>query len=169
MRITSKFILLLPMFGVCCAALTQAPQQPTIAIESKNPTAESGQPIPIHIVLKNTAEREFTIFRSVGGGHGEHYYSISVKGPDGKPATLTDYGAAAMNHPPIAGSKIMKTVVPGADVDEYVIVSRMFNMALTGTYVVQASRVSPVDPATILKSNVINITVVPKSEETEPK
>ena len=169
MRLRNKCTLLLPMFGICGAALTQASQQPTILIDSKISTVKLGEPIHIHIDLKNTTDHEFTVFRSVGGGRGEQYYSISVTGPDGNPAAFTEYGAAVMNHPPIAGSKMMKTMAPGEDVDEYVTISRMFDMTSVGTYVVQASRASPLNPAIILTSNTINITIVPKSEETEPK
>jgi hypothetical protein len=63
----------------------------------------------------------------------------------------------------------MVTVAPGEAVDDNVTVSRMFDMTATGTYFIQVSRASPLDPAIILKSNIITITVVPKSEETELK
>ena len=170
MRITSKFTLLLPILGMCCAALTQTPQQPTITIESKNPTVESGQPIHVHIVLKNMTERQFTVFKSVGGARGEQYYMISVTGPDGSPVALTEYGAAAQKYVGmVAGSKIMKHLAPGEETDEYVMVSHMFDMGAAGTYVIQASRPSPLDPTIALKSNIINISVVPKSEAAEPK
>lgn len=160
MRLSRKCTLLLTMFGICCAALTQAPQQPTITIESKNPTFESGQPIHVHIVLKNTTNREFTVFKSVGGGRGEQYYLVSVTGPDGNPAALTEYGAAVQkNLGVVSGSTIMKHLAPGEDVDEYVTISRMFEMTPAGTYVVQASRASPLDPAVILKSNTLTISV----------
>jgi hypothetical protein len=150
------------MFGIYCAALTQAPQQPTITIESKNPTVESGLPIPLHIVLKNTAERQFTVFKSVGGARGEQYYLISVTGPDGSPAALTEYGAAAQKYVGmVAGSRIMKHLAPGEETDEYVMISHMFDMGATGTYVIQVSRASPLDPAIILKSNTLTITVLP--------
>ncbi|HUN84259.1 MAG TPA: hypothetical protein VMU48_07760 [Terracidiphilus sp.] len=146
--------------GAACAALTQATQQPTITIESKKPTFESGQPIQVHIVLKNTTNRKFTVFRSVGGGRGEEYYSINVTGPDGNPATLTEYGTAAQkNVGVVSGSTIMKHLAPGEDTDEYVTISRMFDMTPAGTYVVQASRASPLDPAVILKSNTLMIHV----------
>jgi hypothetical protein len=102
------------MFGTCSVVLPQASQQPTISIESKSPTVQLGHPIRIHIILKNTTDREFTVFKSVGGARGEQYYSVSVIGPDGDPAALTEYGAAVQKqHQPVAGSKIMKTVAPG--------------------------------------------------------
>lgn len=160
MRLMSKCIILLLMFGISWAALPQAPQKPTITIESKNHTVESGLPIQIHIVLKNTTNREFTVFRSFGGVSGEHYYSISVTGPDGNPAALTEYGAVAIGHPPIAGSKMMKNVAPGEDVDEYMTISRMFDMSAPGTYTVQVSRANPLDPTITLKSNTLQITIV---------
>ena len=160
MRLMSKFSLLLAMIGICCAAFTQAQQQPSITIESKNPTVESGQAIHVHIVLTNTTGREFTVFKSVGGGLGEQYYSISVTGPDGNPAALTEYGAAAQkNVGVVSGSRIMKKVALGANVDEYVTISRMFNMTLAGKYVVQVSRPSPFNPSIILKSNNLTIRV----------
>ena len=148
------------MFGICCVAIAQATPQPTISIESKNPNVESGQAIHVHLVFKNTTNREFTVFRSVGGGRGEQYYLVSVTGPDGNPAALTQYGAAVKkNLGVVSGSTIMKHLEPGDDVDEYVTISRMFDMTPVGTYVVQASRASPLDPAVILKSNSITISV----------
>lgn len=159
------------MFGLCCATPPLASQQPTISIESKDLTVASGQPIHIHVVLQNTSDREFTVFRSTGGGSGEQYYSISVTGPDGNPAALTEYGATVQkNVGVVSGSKIMKTVAPGEDVDEYVTIGRIFDMTATGMYVVQASRASPLDPAIILKSNAINIAVLPPNPPAdEPK
>jgi hypothetical protein len=38
-------------------------------------------------------------------------------------------------------------------------ISRMFDMTPAGTYVVQASRASPLDPAIIIKSNTLTISV----------
>lgn len=161
MRRTSKCTLLFLMFGICCAALTQAPRQPTITIDSKNPTFELGRPIQVHIVLKNTTERKFTVFRSTGGGSGEMYYSISVTGPDGNSAAFTEYGAAIdkNRHQIVPLSRKLVIVAPGEDVDEYVTISRMFDMTAAGTYVVQASRTSPFEPAVILKSNTLTINV----------
>jgi len=159
MRLTSKCILLLSIFGICCAALTQATQQPTITIGSKNPTFESGQPIQVHIVLKNTASQSFSIFRTPGGVRGELFYSISVTGPDGNPAPLTKYGEAAQKHGLIPLCRTMKVIAPGQTIDSNANVERMFDMTPAGTYVVQASRASPLDPAVILKSNTLTISV----------
>lgn len=147
------------MFGACCIALPQASQQPTISIESKSSTVQLGHPIRIHVVLKNTTDREFTVFKSVGGGRGEQYYSVSVTDPDGNPAALTEYGAVVQKHQAVPGSRIMKTIAPGGTTDEYVTVNEMFKLTATGTYVVQVSRPSPFDPAIILKSNDLAIKV----------
>ena len=161
MRGMMKYILLLPIFGACFAAHPQGPQQPTISIESKNPTVELGQPIQIHVVFKNTTERQFTVFRSTGGGSGELYYSVSVIGPDGKPAALTEYGAAMEKnrHQIVPLSRKMVTVAPSASVDDNVTVSKMFSMTAAGTYVVQVSRASPLNPTVTLKSNKLTINV----------
>ena len=115
MRLTT---FLLPMFGICCAAFPQASQQPTISIESRNPAVKSGQPIQIRIILKNTTDREFTVFRSGGGASGELYYSVSLTGPDGSPAALTDYGEAVQKKQGVPGSKIMRHVAPGGEADD---------------------------------------------------
>jgi hypothetical protein len=116
MRLISKCILLILMLGTYCVALPTASQQPTISIATKSPTVKLGHPIRIRVILKNTTDREFTIFQSVGGGRGEQYYSVSVTGPDGNPATLTKYGAAVLKHIPVPGSRIMRTVKPGETV-----------------------------------------------------
>ena len=161
MRLASKFILLVPMFGACCSVLPLASQQPTISIDSKSPTVKLGHPIQLHIVLKNTTDREFTVFRSTGGGSGEEYYSVSVVGPDGNSAAPTEYGAAMETNRgqlPILSRK-MVTVALDASVDDNVTVSKMFNMTAEGTYVVHVSRPSPFDPAVILKSNTLAIKV----------
>jgi len=159
MRLLSKCIFLLPVLGVCCTALSQASQQPTITIDSKSSTIKLGEPIDVHIVLKNTTNREFTVFRSPGGGRGEQYYSICVTGPDGSLAAPTEYGAAAQKHQPVPGSRIMKTIAPGGDVEEYVLISRMVDMSTPGTYAVQVSRASPFDPSVTLKSNTLTINI----------
>ena len=161
MRGMMKYILLLPILGACFAAHPQGPQQPTISIESKSPIVKLGHPIQIHIVLKNTTNREFTVFRSTGGASGEQYYSVSVIGPDGKPAALTEYGAAMEKnrHQIVPLSRKMVTVAPSASVDDNVTVSKMFNMTAAGTYVVQVSRPSPFDRSIILKSNTLAIKV----------
>ena len=162
MQLTSKCTLLLWMFGICYPALPQVLQNPTIAIESRNATVESGQAVQVHIALENTTSQEFTIFRSTGGGSGELYCSISVIGPDGHPAASTEYGAALEKnrHAINPLSRKMVHVAPGETVDDNVTVSKMFNMAAPGTYLVQVSRSSPFDPAVILKSNTLEIDVV---------
>ena len=126
MRGMTRYILLLPMLGLCCAALPQASQQPTISIEAEKPTFELGQPIQIHIVVDNTTDRSFTVFRSGGGASGEQYYSVSVIGPDGKPAALTEYGAAMEKnrHQIVPLYRKMVTVAPSASVDDNVTVVR---------------------------------------------
>jgi SOS-response transcriptional repressor LexA len=55
----------------------------------------------------------------------------------------------------------MKTLAPGQDVDEYVELTQMFDTSEPGTYILQVSRPSPLDPAIILKSNTLTITVLP--------
>jgi hypothetical protein len=162
MRGTARYILLLPMLGLCCPALPQVSQQPSISIEAGKPTFELGQPIQIHIILKNTTDREFTVFRSTGGASGEEYYSVGVIGPDGKPAALTEYGAAMEKYRgqlPILSRKMVH-VAPGGDADDNVTISRMFNMTAAGTYVVQVSRPSPLNPTATLKSNKLTISVI---------
>ncbi len=161
MRGMTKYILLLPILGLCSTALPQASQQPSISIEARKPTFELGQPIQIHIILKNTTDRQFTVFRSTGGASGELYYSVSVIGPDGNSAASTEYGAAMeKNRDQIVPlSRKMVTVAPGASVDDNVTVSKMFNMTAAGTYVVQVSRPSPFDRSIILKSNTLAIKV----------
>ena len=161
MRGMTKCILLLPILGLCCTSLPQVSRQPSISIEAEKPTFELGQPIQIHIVLKNTTERQFTVFRSTGGGSGELYYSASVIGPDGKPAALTEYGAAMEKnrHQIVPLSRKMVTVAPSASVDDNLTVSKMFNMTAAGTYVVQVSRPSPFDRSILLKSNTLAIKV----------
>lgn len=59
----------------------------------------------------------------------------------------------------VSGSKIMKHLAPGKDVDKYVTISHMFDMTQTGTYAIQASRASPLDPTVMLKSNTLTISV----------
>lgn len=165
MRLIWKCILLLPMYGLCCAAFPLASQRPTISIESKDLTVQSGRPIVIHIILKNTTDHDFTVLRSVGGSHGELYYSISVTSPDGNPAILTEYGAAIQKNQGFPGSRIIKTLAPGEDVEEYVDISKMFDVTSAGTYVIHASRGDPLNPRIILKSNalVIKVAVLPSA------
>lgn len=158
MRLIRPGILLL--LGVCCFAPAAVSRQPAIIITSQSATYVSGQPVRIQVSLRNTTDRGFTIIQSVGGGSGEQYYSVSVIGPDGKPAALTAYGAVVLKHIPVAGSRIMRTVKPGGTAKaEYVTVSRLFDMTAPGTYVVQVSRPSPSDSAVILKSNRLAIEV----------
>lgn len=154
-------ISLVLVVGATCTALTQAPQQPTLTIETKSPTFEVGQQIQVHIVLKNTTERAFTVFRSTGGGSGEQYYSICVTGPNGNSAAFTEYGAAIeKNRNQIVPlSRKLVTVAPGEETDEYALISRMFEMTTAGTYTIQASRASPLDSSATLKSNVLTITL----------
>ena len=161
MRGMTKCILLLPILGLCSTALPQASRQPSISIEAEKPTFELGQPIQIHIVLDNTTDRSFTVFRSTGGASGEEYYSVGVIGPDGKPAALTEYGAAMEKYRGQLQvlSRKMVHVTPGGDADDNVTISRMFNMTAAGTYVVQVSRPSPFDRSIILKSNSLAIKV----------
>jgi hypothetical protein len=149
------------MLGLCCTALPQASRQPSISIEARKPAFELGQPIQIHVVLKNITNRQFTVFRSTGGASGEQYYSVSVIGPDGKPATLTEYGAAMeRNRDQIVPlSRKMVHVAPGGDADDNVTISGMFNITAAGTYVVQVSRRSPLNPTVTLKSNKLTINI----------
>jgi hypothetical protein len=144
---------------VCGTALPLSSQQPSISIESKNPVVGAGQPIQVHIVLKNTTDRQFTVFRSIGGSRGELHYSISVIDPDGNPATRTAYGTAVQKNQVFPLSRIMKTILPGEDVDENVDISRLFEMGAGGEYSVQVTRASPLNPSVILKSNRLSITV----------
>ena len=159
MRLMSRFLVLVPAMAMCCAIFPQITQQPTITIDSKSQNFSSGEVIPIHIVLKNTTDQNFSVFRSIGGTLGEAFFSISVTGPDGNAATLTKYGEAIQKKEVTPISRIMKTVAPGESIDENIIVDHMFNMTLPGTYVIQVSRASPLDPAVTLKSNTLTIGV----------
>ena len=161
MRRMTKCLLMLLVFGLCCSALSQLAQLPTISIQPMKPAFESGQPIQVHIVLENTTDREFTVFRSTGGASGEQYYSVRVIGPDGNSPAPTEYGAAMeKNRDQIVPlSRKMVPLAPGAFVDDNVTISRMFDMAAAGTYVVQVSRPSPFDRSIILKSNTLAIKV----------
>ncbi|MDE3163119.1 MAG: hypothetical protein KGL64_07655 [Acidobacteriota bacterium] len=158
MRLTRSLILL-SMFAACCTTLLPAAQQPVITIDSKTQAVKLGQPIYIHIVLKNTTDRQFTVVRSVGGARGEQNYRISVIDTHGGPAARTKYGEAREKHPEVNGSRSTKTLAPGQDVDEYVELTQMFDMSEPGTYILQVSRLSPFDRAVILKSNILAIKV----------
>ena len=160
MRLVRRWMFVLSVFWLFCSVLLAASRQPTISIASQRTAYVLGQPIRIRVVLRNTTDREFTIFQSVGGVRGEQYYSVSVIGPGGKPAVITAYGAVVLKHISVAGSRIMRMVKPGGAAKvEYVTVSRLFHMVAPGTYLVQVSRPSPLDSAVILKSNRLTIKV----------
>ena len=80
MRIAGKCMVLVASWSFGCFALAQSSKQPVITIDSRNTTVVSGEPVPLHIVLKNTTNREFSVFRSVGGARGEHHYSQNRPG-----------------------------------------------------------------------------------------
>lgn len=159
MRSISRLLVLAPVMGLCCAALTQAPKQPTITINSKSQNFSFGEPIKVHVVLKNTTSQSFSIFRSPGGARGDVFFSASVTGPDGNPAPLTKYGEAIKKHNIPPQAPITKTVAPGEAIDENIDVGRQFDMNSAGIYVIQMSRASPLDPALTLKSNTLTINV----------
>jgi hypothetical protein len=159
MRLINKILIFVLVLGMPRTIVPQATQQPTITIDSKSQIYSFGQPIKLHVVLKNTTSRSFSVFRSVGGAYGEENFSISVTGPGGSPAPLTKYGEAARSSGLMPISRIMKTVAPGEAIDENINVDRMVDTHLAGEYVIQISRASPLDPAVLLKSNKLTITV----------
>jgi hypothetical protein len=159
MRLISRLLVLVPAIGMSCVVVPQAKQQPTITVDSKSQTYSSSDPIKVHVVLKNTTSQSFSVFRSVGGAYGEANFSISVTGPDGNPAPLTEYGEAAKKHSLMPISRIMKTVAPGEAIEENINADRMFDRGSAGKYAIQVSLASPLDSAIILKSNVLTIVI----------
>lgn len=146
-------------FIVTALACGQQTQQVTIIISSPQTEIKAGNPVLLHIILANLSKHDISVFRAPGYKHAELFYSISACDSDGNAPPATSYGDAILHRGARPISKIMTTIKPGEKLEEDAALSEIFDMKAAGTYRIIVKRPSPLDPAVLLKSNTLTISV----------
>lgn len=159
------------MCVVSCAAAVKSSSRSSfkITINTAQEVFKQAAKIRVDILLKNTSDKEMTVWRDADNEVGESAgYDIQVFYEKSGVAPETKYHRVLRNEEsptvPLLTSAIARIVAPGETAKDAMIVNKFYDMRKPGKYRIL---VQLADPATkiIVKSNVITITVTPEQSE----
>ena len=129
---------------------------------SAEETAKLGRPIMVHIVLRGESPTPVTLsHQRHSGQEGEFNYQVFVTYTDGEPVPDTEYGRKIRTHTLVRGhaSSILMQLERGNEISEELDITKLVDLKLLGTYVVQVQRDST--PPLNVMSNSVRIRVEP--------
>jgi hypothetical protein len=138
-----------------------APKQAvTIAISTPNTTVSIGQPVPIHVELKNVSNHEIKVERVVEQGQAELNYKVVVLGAVDRAVPRTTYGNAAENRQVETVSRVLLPLEMGQTLTDGMDLIKLFKMTKPGTYKVRVGRKWPEDKTGKMEwSNTLTLTI----------
>ena len=143
-----------------CAATGENSQPFSITISSTQRTVQTGHEIRVRVVLTNVSNQDLPLRLSRNPLEAEMHYTVSVHDETGRGAAETKYGSTARKHQVIGLSEAATLLKPGEQLEEYAILTNLFDLTSPGDYEVQLSRpVSTDEKDGVVKSNKITITV----------
>lgn len=130
----------------------------TIVAENQPQSVATGQPFSLEIQplqepilagtelkitarLTNTSGQEIRLLNSPGHEHGELNFEVKVTDPGGNEAAPTKYWKEVKKG--VWGSRQKLKLAPGESYDQEIVVSRLYDLSETGTYLVEVSRDLP--------------------------
>ncbi len=171
-------ISLISMFlaGIVCVAASpgqpvahEPARQPfSITISSTQGTVKAGEDVRVKITVTNTTDQPITLEET------NHVcdYVVEVRDETGKvvPDTQFKRQHGCITHPSASARNMLVPLQPGESYEVAICVSELSDMTQPGQYSVQIQRKDSGEPvSSVVKSNVITITVTPKPEDAEPK
>lgn len=134
-----------------------------VTISSVQPSTKLGQPVWIHIILKNTSSEVLPVPELLTGGfQGELNYNIEVLNLVGKPVPDRRRGQEIKNGMRAPhGEYILKHVGPGDEIVETADLNTVAEIPAPGDYLVRVERADPRYLKLHIKSNSIVIHITP--------
>jgi hypothetical protein len=158
------------MLGALCALeirnATASDYPISITIQASDTTVVAGNTVNLRLALTNISSTTFSLPNAIDPADGGFYYKIEMIGPDGKAVELNDYGQClyeSLKRPDCfrSGSRFAKTLSPGDEIRENIVLSDVFTISKLGEYIVQVSRDLPKDLGGFhVTSNMVRINVV---------
>jgi hypothetical protein len=180
MKFPQFWFLVAMAIGAFGAYAVQTPRPPfTLALSATQSTIRSGAEVRVQIALTNISDHDLVVVREPRNDDADAHYLLDVHGEDGKPAPESALGLALRgkdrNDDELVPGKdglphgriymrmshnIQTTLKPGESLKEECVISRFYDLTLSGKYSVQLTRVVPDEPSgTVVKSNVVTLSV----------
>lgn len=123
-------------------------------------TFESGSPVNVQIVLRNTSKGNIVEMRNKPTDAGElNGYTVSLKNKEAEEVPFTEYGKAFFAGTTIDISSPSPVVLkPGDILKDEIVLTKLFELSKPGTYTVQVQRKDLYSPG-IGKSNTVSFTI----------
>jgi len=165
--VTSAFGLML-----CCAS-AHSQQKPPLTITISGPrTIPAGSDLTIHIVTTNVSDQSVQICSaSEQAGTVEVYYKVAIHDEKGEEPPITDFGRRAKTSYVVQeNARTLCEWPPNWTLAYSMAVSKQYDLSKPGKYIVQVTRAaSDLSPnSTVVKSNELTVTVVPKQPDALP-
>ncbi len=152
--------LFIPLLLASTAAFAQAERPFALFIRTQEPTTKAGSEVNIWVTLENTSPHEIGILKSAP----ELNYSVEMRDLSGKAVPDTEYGRKlkAAETVGISTSSVIIPLKPNEIIEDQITVSKLYEMAQPGKYMVRVLRVIPPDLGTgAVSSNTITVVVTP--------
>jgi len=137
-----------------------------VALPIKQEKIFAGESVHVLFLTKNFGGKPVSVITE---RHPLYIFTVSVVGPDEKPAPLTSYGRQQMDGAG-RGSRGKGKVAAGEEDKSGLFLSRIFDMTRQGEYKVSFSRSiwTADDTRVLVTSNVLTVTVAGEKAEYEP-
>jgi len=140
-----------------------------ITLSTENDTVASGKPVQVKVTVTNVSEKRLTLVRNAVRDRGGFDYKFEVRNQEkDSPVPETrlhraikgrDDAAFRTSETPVSGSLVFSDMKPGQSITDTVDLSRLYDLAAPGKYVIRARRVDRQSGETV-KSTPITITVI---------
>jgi hypothetical protein len=171
--------LLLAAFGISAAQKTPPPF--TLTLSAAQGTIRCGAEVRVQIALTNVSDHDIVAVREPGDDEADAHYSMDVRDEDGQPAPESALSMGfkgkdkfgndlpwikgGLPHGKIYirwGHNIQITLKPGESLKEECVLSRFYDLTLSGKYTVQLTRDVPAELGSgpPIKSNVVTVTIM---------
>jgi len=161
MRGLPKFIRALTIFGFATMLVFAVPAHAgesafSLVVSTPESTVKAGTDLKAAVTMTNTSDHD--IFYRADPSGTLLPFAFDVRDSEGKVVSETSKGLSAHGKNMAAGSYLGVPIHPGESIHRERVLNKEFDLEKPGKYTVQATRESG---STVVKSNIITITVVP--------
>lgn len=114
-----------------------------LSIQTDKAVVAGGDPVLIYMLVKNNTKKTFSIQEAITDRDYEYIVEKVIKGKDGKitltPANLTEWGTQVVNGPWAFFRFFYRDLKPGDTEQDQIIISRLFDMTMPGTYSIKVN------------------------------
>jgi hypothetical protein len=165
-------VLLRASFVILSLATLAARQTPapsfSITISTTESTVKVGSKVAITILFKNISQEEVDLAKIPGDHGGEFHNVVDVRDADGKLPPETEYkqelegrrSTVNGHHVLPLTSNFTQFLKPGDLMQDSLVITNLYDLSKPGKYTIQIERSDDVRK-TVVKSNVITVTVAP--------